>query len=134
MTVPTITTNVPAVNGPSGIDWGDFAAQFLMNVEPIAEKLADAGVAAVATAVPFGTIIESFIGPNVINQYVHQAATTAAAAVAGKTLSVGDHPNFVIQAATSMFNNGEKHLAEFLGPKVGTLIQAAVAKLPPLHP
>jgi len=132
-TTPTTTVNVPNVNQPSGIDWGDFAAQFLMNVEPIAEKLADAGVTAAATAVPFGTVIESFIGPNVINQYVYQAFHTASAAVAGKTIELPDSQNFIVQAATSMFNAGEPHLAAFLGPKVGALIQSAAALLPPLY-
>lgn len=131
MTTSTTMTNVPAVNGPSGIDWGDFAAQFLTNIEPIGEKLADAGLNAAATAVPFGAVIESFIGPNVIHQYVSQAFHTAEAALEGKTIELPDSQNFIIQAATSMFNAGEPHLAAFLGPKVGALIQTAASKLPP---
>jgi hypothetical protein len=124
----TDTVSTPAVNAPSTIDVGDFAAQLLKSIAPAAADAAGIGIEAFLSTVPMGALITDFIGPTTISNYVGQAMTALEATVAGGNVVVNPG-SWIETTAASLFNTNESHLATFLGDSVGPTISALVAKL-----
>jgi hypothetical protein len=130
---PPPPTAAPTVTQAVTIDFGSFASMFLQMVAPAAANALGIGVDALINTVPMGSILTSFLGPQVISQYVSQGLTVAEGAVAKGNITIAN-PNFIETTAASLFNAGEQHLAAFLGDLVGPTISSLVAKVAPAAP
>lgn len=119
---------VPTVSGAVTVDWGDWAAQALAAETPIIEAAAQAGISTALGAIPFGSVISSFIGPTVVNQYVAQGLTALEGVLAPEKLTIAPS-NALETYVANAINANEPALAAFLGAQLGPMISAAIAKL-----
>lgn len=124
-TPPRVT---PTVAQPIRIDWGSFVDQLLANEAPIIEAAISGGINLALAQIPMGSMIEMFIGPTVINQYIQQGLTALEGVLANQSLTI-PASNMLVTTVANMFIANEPKLAAFLGPNLDTLIKAAVAKL-----
>jgi len=127
----TPTSIIPTVSDQVEIDLGSFASMFLTQIAPAVAAGLGIGAEAVINTMPMGAIINEFIGPQVISQYVSKGLTVAEATLATANISI-PAPNFIESTAASLFNSAETDLAGFLGNLVGPTITALVAKVAPL--
>jgi len=117
---------VPSVSSAVAIDWGSWAAQAIRASESIVAATAVQAEGVALAAVPFGSMLEMFIGPQVVTSYVTQGMQTLAGMLDGKTLAA---TNPVETYAFNAITTFEPELATILGDKLTPMIQAAIAKL-----
>lgn len=119
---------VPTTSSPVVIDWGDWASQLINHEAAVVEKLADAGIGAALSAVPFGSVVSTFVAPQVVDQYVGQAVTALSGLVKGQSLTIPTN-NAIESTVANLISTELPGFAKMLGPDLDSLIKAGVAKL-----
>lgn len=127
------STSVPTVSSSVTADWGSVAAQIIANEQTIIVAAANAGVNLALAQMPFGSLVETFIGPTVIDQYISQALVGLETFLKTQSITVSPQ-NAVESYVMSMITSAEPWLISFLGPQVETMVSAAVAKIVALLP
>lgn len=119
----------PSVGMPIRVDWGSLAAQLIDHEKPIIEALAEAGItAAEGMAGPIGPILQMFIGPQMVKQYLDQGLVALEGQLNPQVLTV-DQSNMLLSTAANLFNANEPALAGFLGSTIEPLFQKGLAAL-----
>jgi len=119
---PVVPPKVPTISQSVQVDWGSWAAQFLVHETPLIEAVGEAAYTAFAPA-----MLKLFISPTVIGQYIGQALTAAEALLNTQNMQVGD-TNAVAAMVANLINKNEAALAQFLGSNLEPMIMAQLKK------
>lgn len=117
----------PTVTQAIRVDWGSWVSQGIAHSEHAADALAEFGVHLAFGQIPMGSFIEGFVGPKIVDQYVHMGIGLAESLVQGKGIDVA--PGTVYATVANLVNKYEPEFAMFLGDKLDPMIKAALAKV-----
>lgn len=124
-TTPRVT---PTIAQGVRIDWGSFFAQFIEHEKPIIEAVASGGLKLALSQIPMGNIVEMFIGPTLVAQYLDQGLTALEGLLKDQSVTV-PASNLLETTIANLINANEPKLVEWLGANLDPMIKAAVAKL-----
>lgn len=119
--------HAPTVSQAVKIDWGSWITQGFTHEQPIIEALAAAGIHAALASVPYGSIVEHFVGPKLIHQYVDMARVALGGAVDGRSIELP--AGKIYETVGNLINNNESAFAGFMGDKLDPLIKGTLAKI-----
>lgn len=124
--VPTITQSVHVDPGSAV---SSLVAVFEKYRKPL-ETAADAAEDFAFSKIPFGSLIESVVGPHLAAQYVDQAINAAEAMAAATGNQVVANPGVILQIAVQAFTKTEGWLSTLgLTTQVEAWVQGALAKV-----
>ena len=134
MTVTTTTPTpaparvTPTAAQPVRVPWGDWLAQALAHETSIIEAVAGARVNMALSAVPVGSVIKMFIGPELVKQYVDIGLKTLEGVLEPKEWDP-DSSNKVLVSIANLINNNEAAFVQVIGDQLQPLIKAELSKL-----
>jgi hypothetical protein len=117
----------PTASQPVRIPWGAWLAQAAAHEEHIVEAAAEAGLKLALAQVPFGSIIGSFIGPQLIDQYVEMGVKALGGLIGGATVDIP--AGTIFATVGNLINANEPAFASFIGDRLDPMIAAALAKI-----
>lgn len=127
-TTTVVASAAPSVSAAVKIDWGSWVAQGLAAEADIIAAGAGQAEGLLLKDIPFGTLIQAFAGPAVVEDYVKQGLVALEGIVAGQSLAASSP---LETYAFNTINQFEPLLAKELGEQLIPLIKAAIAKLLP---
>jgi hypothetical protein len=125
---PTPPRVTPTASQPVRIPWGHWLSQALANETKIIEAAAQGGANLALHAIPMGTVVSMFIGPQLIKQYVDMGLAALEGIVDPLSVEV-PVGNTVLATVANLINKNEPEFAAWVGEELGPMIEAALGKL-----